>query len=154
MCPAKTSWGSIPMHAKGDELIARAKDYIGTRWKHQGRSEPGGSGIDCAGLCIRVAQELGVSTFETRNYSKRANPREFRRAMFEWGCTTVLEPGNGDLLRMASDTQTVHIGFYERDTRGVEWIIHSLAPARKVVREEITREMWRDVIREIMRLPE
>jgi len=41
----------------GSDVVAQARKYMGVRWAHQGRSP---AGMDCAGLVIRVAQDLGL----------------------------------------------------------------------------------------------
>lgn len=139
------------MHSRGDEIVARAKEYLGTPWRHQARNI--NYGVDCAGLFICVAQDLEISEFETNRYSRKPNPQEFRRAMIEMGCTSVVKPETGDLLRMAAPKWPVHVGIYEIDSAGVEWVIHAYAPARKVIREHLT-EKRKLMIREIMRFPE
>lgn len=139
------------MHARGNDIVAQAKGYIGLPWRHQGRDRK--LGLDCAGVPIVVAQDLGISDFDTFRYSKRPNAKEFRRAMLEAGCRPVAKAESGDLLRMADRHWPVHVGIYERDERDREWVIHAYAPARQVVRERLTRDVWLRV-REIMRLPE
>jgi cell wall-associated NlpC family hydrolase len=139
------------MHIRGDEIVARANEYVDTPWRHQGRLI--GHRIDCAGLFICVAQDLGISDFETDRYSRRPNRQEFRRAMLEMGCTPVVHAEQGDILRMAAPKWPVHVGIYEVDAAGVDWVIHAYAPARKVVREHLTETRWLEV-RETMRFPE
>jgi cell wall-associated NlpC family hydrolase len=39
------------------QIVAKAKSFIGTPWKHQGRSR---RAVDCVGLVIAIADELGV----------------------------------------------------------------------------------------------
>lgn len=38
-------------------IVASARTFIGTPWKHQGRSR---KGVDCVGLVYAVAAELGI----------------------------------------------------------------------------------------------
>lgn len=42
-----------------EQVIECARSWIGTPWRHQGRNR---SGIDCGGLIIEVAKELGIGT--------------------------------------------------------------------------------------------
>lgn len=149
----KTFWGSIPMHARGNDIVARAKEYDGVRWRHHGRSMD--TGVDCAGLLICVGHDLGITEFDTLHYARRPNAREFKQAMLRAGCLPIHpnQIANGDILRIAESKHPVHVGIYEKDERGQEWIIHSWAVTRKVVREPLS-ETRRNQIVEVMRYPE
>ena len=138
-------------HPRAAEIVARANEYVGAPYKHQGRDMK--LGIDCAGLLICVARDLKISQFNTADYAKRPDARTFRRHMIAAGCRSVPKYKNGDILRMASANHPVHSGIYERDENGVEWVIHAWAVARKVVRQHLTPEVKKD-IREAMRFPE
>ena len=48
------------------ELADAAKGYIGTPWHHQGRKK--GIGIDCVGLLIGVAKEIGFIVRDREGY--------------------------------------------------------------------------------------
>ncbi len=141
------------MHANGHEIVARAKEYEGVRWRHHGRSMD--TGVDCAGLLICVGHDLGLTTFDSNRYSRRPNAREFKLTLLEAGCRPINagEVANGDILRLAESKHPVHVGIYEKDERGQEWIIHSWAVTRKVVREALTPTR-RNQIAEVMRYPE
>jgi hypothetical protein len=39
------------------QIVAKAKSFIGTPWKHQGRTR---RSVDCVGLVVAIADELGV----------------------------------------------------------------------------------------------
>lgn len=43
--------------------------YLKVKWRHQGRSRI--TGVDCVGLFICVAQDLGIQGEDDRNYGKR-----------------------------------------------------------------------------------
>lgn len=153
MSLVKIFWGSIPMHARGNDIVARAKEYVGVRWRHQGRSLD--TGVDCAGLLVCVGHDLGLTDFDSIQYSRRPNPRHFKQILLQAGCTIINagQVANGDILRLAESKHPVHVGIYEKDERGQEWIIHSWAITRKVVREALTTTR-RNQIAEVMRYPE
>lgn len=145
--------GSILMHARGHDIVARAKEYVGVRWRHQGRSMD--TGVDCAGLLVCVGHDLDLTNFDTARYSRRPNAREFKQAMLRAGCLPINAGlvANGDILRIAESKHPVHVGIYEKDEQGQEWFIHSWAVTRKVVREALTITR-RNQIAEVMRYPE
>lgn len=67
------------MMVKRADIAAAARRRIGTPFVHQGRLD--GIGLDCAGVVIRVAQELGLSDFDTRDYPAQPNPVAMRAAL-------------------------------------------------------------------------
>lgn len=53
------------------DVITESRTYIGTPYRHQGRSK---TGVDCLGLLILVAEGLGISVEETPNYALKVKP--------------------------------------------------------------------------------
>lgn len=51
-----------------DDVIKEARTWVGTPFKHQGRVK--GVGADCVGIIIGVTRDLGLSNFDTKNYSR------------------------------------------------------------------------------------
>lgn len=58
------------------QVVDKAREYLGTPHIHHGRLK--GIGIDCAGLLICIARELGISEkdFNNTNYSPINNGSE------------------------------------------------------------------------------
>ncbi len=50
----------------GDEIVDAARKYISVRWRHQGRHRK--FGIDCVGLLVLTAQDLGLSSYDFTEY--------------------------------------------------------------------------------------
>lgn len=121
------------MHARSAEICARALEYADRPYRHQGRSWT--SGVDCAGLVIRVGHDLGLGDFDTADYSRRPNLIEFDRAMRASGCTVVSHRNMapGDILRVAEASWPVHCGIFTGDR-----FVHAWLPARRVVAETVT----------------
>lgn len=111
-------------------IVTEARTWIGVRWLHQGRTR---EGVDCAGLVIKVAHELGLSTFDTADYARQA----IDEAMLEL-CRGHLQPIGrqdirpGDVLVMRFENQR-HIGVVGDYIYGGLSLIHAYAPNRKVV---------------------
>jgi NlpC/P60 family putative phage cell wall peptidase len=50
-----------------NDVVIAARKWLGTPYQHQGRLL--GVGVDCIGVCIKVAHELGLSEFDTADYA-------------------------------------------------------------------------------------
>ncbi len=126
------------MHARADEIVARANEYVGARYRQWGRSLY--TGVDCIGLVRCVGRDLGLTDYDTTTYSSRPNVPEFDRIMIELG--HVLKPygglSHGDIVRLAAPKWPVHSAIVEGDGQGDLWFIHAYLPYRKVVRERLT----------------
>ena len=56
------------------ELIEALRKYVGTPYKHQGRSIE--TGVDCLGLVVACANDLGIEVVDEVNYSLKVNPQK------------------------------------------------------------------------------
>lgn len=139
-------------HPRAVEIVEAARSLVGVPYRHQGRDRD--SGIDCAGVPVVIAREVGISGFDTTRYSRRPKPREMDRAMAEAGCRKIpmKDMAPGDILRLAMPTWPVHCAILDEDGKG-QWIIHAWLSARKVVRESLGPERRAD-IRSVWRFPE
>lgn len=54
------------------DIVACARSWLDTPYQHQARLK--GVGVDCAGLIIGVANELGISDFNISTYGKQPEP--------------------------------------------------------------------------------
>ncbi len=52
-------------------IVSTARSYLGTPFQHQGRLK--GVGVDCVGLLIGIARELGVCDVDYTAYRRREN---------------------------------------------------------------------------------
>lgn len=123
-----------------EQMIAEAKKLVGVRYKDKGRDE---YGCDCAGLIIMVAHRLGISDYDTLDYSRRPNEAEMRREMKRIPQIELLpnkwDWQTGDLGVFSDGGNAIHLGFLEVDEQGRWYVIHSWARAHKVVRSETSR---------------
>lgn len=116
------------------EIVIAARSFLGTRWHHQGRNR---AGIDCIGLVVAVAHELGLlGELDTPNYGRIPDGRTLRA-----GLDLYLQPTptyqTGDVLLMRFETDPQHVGIVSDIG-----IIHAYAQMRKVVEHRID-EVWR-----------
>jgi cell wall-associated NlpC family hydrolase len=56
------------MSVTRQQIVETARSYVGTPYQHQGRLR--GVGVDCVGLLVCVARDLGVSKFDFRAYRR------------------------------------------------------------------------------------
>ncbi len=140
------------MHAKAIQIVDIANALVGVPFRHQGRNT---AGLDCAGLLVVVAHATGISEFDTTEYSNRPNVAAFTKAMVDSECTQLRygQHEHGDILRLNTEGQPVHIAIYEIDSQGREWYIHAYLPLKKVVRTELTKVV-KDTISSVWRFPE
>jgi cell wall-associated NlpC family hydrolase len=130
---------------RGDAIVAEARTWLGTRYYHAGRDR---NGIDCVGLLVRIAQELGFCAYDDVNYS----PEEFEKLapyLRRLGqpvpvpdpFPTGLEAG--DLCQFMVNGAPRHAGIYARDGTGAPTLIHAYRTAGLVLEHPFDRHWAR-----------
>jgi cell wall-associated NlpC family hydrolase len=64
---------------KAQEIVAIARATIGTPYRHQGRID--GLALDCAGVPVHVAKQLGIPLTAYTRYGRLPVPAEMRAAL-------------------------------------------------------------------------
>lgn len=122
-----------------EQIVAAARGWIGTRWHHQGRLK--GVGVDCAGLILGTAKELGLTEFDMTGYGHRPDSRELEQLCHDhMKSIPVARARPGDVLLIEVDKQPQHMAF--KTDIGM---IHAFAPLRSVVEHRID-ENWAERI--------
>lgn len=117
-----------------DDIIAAARRAVGTPFKHQGRTP--GIGLDCAGLALTAAAEVGAETVDKEGYPRRPFGGILEATLNEQpGLVRVFEMLPGDILLMRFDVGPQHLGVFTGKT-----MIHAYAPARIVCEHDFTPE--------------
>lgn len=121
---------------RSSDVEAAARAYLDVKWVHQGRARVG---IDCAGLLIRVHLDLGLPVEDMRGYKRTPDGPAFldhirRQTLY----TRDIKPGTVAIFK--ESLFPCHVGFFS-EKHGVTHIIHSYAPAGKVV-EEPFEHFW------------
>jgi len=112
------------------DVIENALSWQGVPWRHQGRSR---SGIDCIGLVITLAHELGLSDFDTHAYNRSPDGVNFLSG-FKSHMDRV-PPGDekpGDVVVLRDQTLPCHCGILVW-FRNTFYLVHAAAKSRKVV---------------------
>ena len=99
----------IPI-ATRQQVLTQARSYMGVRFKHLGRTRE--EGLDCFGLIIRVAWDLGLSSFTLAGYHRIPHPASVRahcqKQMTE---KPVYQMQPGDVVLMAHRQWVCHLAF-------------------------------------------
>lgn len=136
------------MHNR-DEIVAEARKWLGTHWRHQGRAA---SGLDCCGLVIRVGNDLDLISYDTTAYSRRTTGEEFLHHFLNAGMYKVplgrAKPG--DVLITSDHKFPCHCGFIG-EKQGVKTFIHAYAWKRRVVEDWF--ETWLPKAVTVVRFP-
>ena len=113
-------------------IVAAARGWLGTPWRHQGRTR---GGMDCLGLVVVVARELGLSERDGTGYSRRATGRAlldpFREEMDEIPLDAVRP---GDVVVFADRCYPCHVGILS-ERHGALGVIHAHASRRQVIED-------------------
>lgn len=114
-------------------IIDCARSYLGVPWRHQGRTS---AGLDCGGLIIRVAHDLGLSTFDVDGYGREPDGVSLR-AHLEAQAVRVLQGEAGDILLLRFVRYPQHLAI-----RTDVGIIHTYAQVGAVVEHHFDSR-WR-----------
>lgn len=113
-----------------EQIVAKAREYLGTPFHHQGRVKK--AGIDCIGLLVGVAKELGVFHYDRTDYPRLPDGKslmaELRKVLDE---IKIEEARPGDVLVFwfsRSTRHPQHVGI--KTDLGV---IHTYEKCRRVV---------------------
>lgn len=126
------------------DIVAQARSWISVKWRHQGRSR---EGIDCAGLVIKVAHELGLTEFDTADYARQATDEtmlELCREHLVEISRSAAGPGDVAVMRFGTNR---HIGFFGDYPGGGLSLIHAYSNAPRRVVEHVFNDDWLRVSR-------
>lgn len=110
------------------QIIAAARSYCGCRYHHQGRNR---AGIDCAGLIVCVARDVGIELRDMGGYPRTPDGKALR-SFVEEQAIRVDEYQPGDILLMRFERDPQHLAIVT--DRGM---IHSYAGKGEVTEHRI-----------------
>ena len=143
----------------GEMLVAQARTWIDTPYHHAGRAK--GHGVDCIGLVIGAARELGAAVpFDTTAYGRGDNLPLMQRGLLQF--CDCLQPGElsaqkaggpplrpGDILIFRGGSILHHVAIYTGPEMGA--MIHVYNTVGKVVEQRLTPE-WVRLLHLVFRL--
>ena len=128
-----------------NDVVNAARAQIGTPFRHQGRLP--GIALDCAGLIVTVAKELGIEHVDVTGYGRRPTG-ELRRVMAAQQSikqVPISDMQAGDILVMRFAKEPQHLAICAGAT-----IIHSYETVKKCCEHDLTPE-WEKRITEVWR---
>lgn len=119
-------------------LVESVRTWIDVPYRDKGRNR---HGIDCIGLLLVAAKDVGLTTYDTVDYPRRPNPRDFLRGMkSHLDRIPKSDAGHGDIMVFAEPKSPCHVGILDVNASGTVYVIHAYALARKVIREPLTSD--------------
>lgn len=117
------------------DVAATARQYIGVRFQHQGRSR---AGMDCAGLVVRVALDLGLPATDWKGYGRLPRADQMRGLLRSQCVELPLDtiPSPGHLAMMRFDAEPQHLAIVVEHPQGLG-LIHALMHERKVAEHRL-----------------
>lgn len=114
--------------ATREQYVAAAREFLGVRWQHQGRSA---QGVDCVGLLVVPAIRLGVLTpgQDVTDYSRQQDGSQLA-ALLHRHCRRLphwREASPGDILALRYADQPQHVAIVTRawDARWGFKVLHA-----------------------------
>ncbi len=157
------------MKTKRETLVAQARTWLGTDFRHQGRikkSMRNKGGVDCLGLVIEVARELNLESgvldkdgkdipvykFDDLEYSRNSDPQKLLKG-FSKACIEISldEAKAGDVLLFKFEGMPKHLAIITEINSNQITIIHAFLKTGKVV-EHIIDDEWKSRISKVYQL--
>lgn len=148
------------MPIKRADVVSKAREYLGTKFGHQGRVK--GLALDCVGLPLCVAGELGLKgkngeTLDGNHYNVYTRQPlgdyvlDMCKKLLTQKPIRLMQPG--DVLSLRVETAACHVGIVS-EVNGVLSIIHAYDGGVKKCVEHELGARWKERIAGCFRFPE
>jgi len=147
-----------------NKIVSQAKTWVGTKFHHQGRIKKTvlhDGGVDCLGLIIEISRELNLYSkdgktllyeLDTINYGHFPDTdflyNQLSKHLIEIPSDKLKA---GDIVIMNFDNHPQHLAIVSNYMKNKLGIIHSYAPAKKVIEHRLDDE-WKKRIEYIFSL--
>jgi cell wall-associated NlpC family hydrolase len=121
-----------------DDVIAAARSCLDTPFHHQGRIK--GVALDCAGLAVSVARDLGIDYQDVQGYGRDPYKNTLQQALDNQPALDPIQRDEmqaGDILLMRFGREPQHLAIYTGQT-----VIHSYETVGIVCEHDIDN-VWR-----------
>lgn len=127
-----------------DDIIAAARECIGTQFAHQGRVV--GVGLDCAGVAVHAVRALGVGVLDVTGYGRTPNKGRLTAAMDAQPMLErvpdIADRAAGDILLMRFLGEPQHVGICTG-----EGIIHAYEAVGTCCEHDLCAKWVRRIVR-------
>lgn len=135
-----------------EALVATVRQHIGTRWHHQGRTP--GVGLDCIGLFVVSATELGAILQDFQQYGPIPRPEILMAQVTRHLVEVPLDERQvGDLLCFAAPESGKPSHFGVLVERAPDRMVHAFAKHRRVALEPVA-DQWVAALHSVWKLRE
>lgn len=113
------------------EIVAASRSYLDVRYRHQGRTR---DGVDCVGLLVAIAHDLGIEIPYSTNYSHKPDLQVFAEGVLLY-CDAIplADKGAGDVVLFRLPEERWHTGILtDQDS-----LLHASARDHKVVEHRL-----------------
>lgn len=121
----------------GNDIVTAARQWLGVRWRHQGRNK---HGLDCIGLVVAACRAAGLRVADYEGYGPDGDPVNFLALFAAAGAvrlpSSLVQPG--DILAFRQAGFPCHCGIASQ-LDGQPAVIHASRPRGGVVEELLTR---------------
>lgn len=116
-------------------VVNAARGWIGTKWRHQGRTR---EGIDCIGLPAVIGLALSISNYDVEGYDREPSATEFLPHFTAGGGIRInpRDRKDGDLAVFHQRGYPCHCGILAT-LRGQPSVVHASMKEKKVHEELI-----------------
>jgi hypothetical protein len=119
-------------------IDAAARGFLGTPWRHLGRSA---TGLDCIGLVLLAARDVGIALPDPAPYEREPQGTRLLDGILAHAAR-VAAPSPGDVLLFRMGLYGGHVGIAsEHPAWRVPACIHAYAPHRRVVEQPMQGEL-------------
>lgn len=142
------------------QIIAKAREYVGTPFVHLGRQK--GVGIDCVGLVLCVAEDLGLvdsngvlllktdyATYSPQPSGQGLVQRELVRRTKRKLANQFLP---GDIVSLRVPIEPCHVGIIT-EYKGVPYIVHAYSGGERKCIEHIFNAQWQRRVSTVFEFP-
>lgn len=129
-----------------EQIVAAARACLGTPFRHQGRIP--GLALDCAGLIVAVAREIGIDPVDVESYGRRPHQGLLDATLSSQPSLIDVARADmaaGDILLMRFTREPQHLAICAGST-----IIHSWEAPGKVCEHDLDAT-WRSRIVRVYR---
>lgn len=134
-----------------NDIVTAARSYVDTRFKLHGRTH---LGIDCVGLLLAVANDVGQETEDSTTYNM-GNPFALdlnAHLQKQTSSAPKMPIKNGQIAKFRQSILPMHVGIITMDTGRIT-VIHASIKKKRVVEEPFdtrtSNSSWRNLLLEL-----